>query len=175
MCPNVTTEPTSPPAATTRRSEWEKLAVALLGLAVWISFRTERRILHDTRTVTVITNVKTEAERAQARRHRDVRDDIAEIYGVAVGSPLDVVPPTSRSRASWIAPVEDPNRRLLPLRHLDRFKRPLSVRLTGHGTALGVAATGLAALAIGRRRRLRSQRRAALAVAAPDVRPSRSD
>lgn len=139
-----------------RRSAWTQAGLALLAGSGWVAYRVERRIFHDTRTVTVITNVHSEAERAEARRTRDPRDDIAEIYGVPIGSPIDLVISGRGAKSRCIAPVEAPDRRFVDRRDLPRLDTPIAARIKGHALSLGVALGGGAALLVARWRRGRN-------------------
>ncbi len=151
-----------------RRAVTTRLATALFVGAAAVSVLTEVRLALDTVTVTVIASPRGEAGREAARRDLDPRDDRAEIYGVPIGGPVDVVEPLGGPRGAWIAPPELSGRRLLDREALGRYARPAAVRLEGHSVAFGLAALGaLLRFASGSRRTAATARTAPAAPSPP--------
>ena len=118
-------------------------ALSLLGaLALELCFGREVTLLH---------NVKSEAERAEWRRLRDAADDPAEIYGVPEGAPLRVL---LLDPGELIEPAEAPGRLLLPT---DRAqgRAPLQMRTLWRwalGAAVPAALLALLLAGLARRR-----------------------
>jgi len=133
-----------------------RIGATLVVAAFLAAALTEARLARDTITVTVIANRRSAPEREEARRRRDPRDDVAEIYGVPIGAPIDVVEPPWGRRGASIVPVEAPTRRLLALEDFPRHATPAAVRLVGWALALGLAVIGTAVVAFARRRRRRA-------------------
>lgn len=124
------------------------VGVALVAVGALVIAGTERKIAHERLIVTVIANVRSPTERDAARAFLDRNDDIAEIYGVPVGSPVELV--ADASDPAFLTPAEAPTRRLLPRERLLEFAKPAGLRLKGYAIAGTMLAVGVLLLVIAR-------------------------
>ena len=117
---------------------------ALIGLAVLVAGAAELVARLSSVPVTLLSRGNSPEEQEEQRHLRDLRDDIAEIYGVPVGTgTVDVL---GVDESQFIRPREDPDRRLLvvgpgeapPLqaRTLRFYARAFALFLTLLGLAL---------------------------------------
>lgn len=126
------------------------IAVAIL----WVA-NAEWRISRDAVVVTMIANPRDGQEVRAERTLRDPRDDVAEIYGTPVGSPIELVLRGGARSPLLITPVEQPARRLLPVEHRLDAPTPAHARLAAGLGSLGLAGAGVILYLVGRARRRR--------------------